>query len=107
MTEKALVKNAADEEQVKESTRKVRYKRTDERADIEFVMGSVHGRRFMWRVLAHCGAYRSVFAVDPHVTAFNSGKQDVGHFLMAELNDVCPKEFSVMTKEATEGLKNV
>jgi hypothetical protein len=99
----AEVKNTADEEQVKEAAKRERYKTRQEDDDIRSVMATPQGRRVFWRLLCHCGTFETVFTGNSESTAYNSGKQDVGHFIMATLSDTCPNEFDLMSKEARKG----
>ena len=105
--EKSLVKNAADEQQVKEAGAKQRFTRETEINDLKAVMGTPAGRRIFWKILSHCGVYETVMSSDSNLTSYNAGKQDVGHFVQAELNDACPDEYDLMFKEARKAKRNV
>jgi hypothetical protein len=78
-----LVENAADEEQVKRGadTERARLKR--ERHELRMVLKTDIGRRVLFRFLRHCGVFNTVLGPDAQITAFNAGRQDVGHWLMA------------------------
>lgn len=80
----ALVANAADAEQVKRAGRKTRDRRADELADLRAVLATPAGRRVLWRVLEHCRVFESVWSEGAQIHA-NAGRQDVGHFVMAEI----------------------
>ena len=58
---KPLVKNAADESQVRQA--EVKMKLLDEKNfnDLKFILDSDQGRRFMWRVLSECGVFQTSF----------------------------------------------
>ncbi len=102
---KALVKNAADEEQVKEADQKVKSQRDRELSDLRIVLDLPEGRRVFWRILEFCGIHESVW----HPSALihhNSGKQDVGHFIMAEIVKADQEFFYQMMRE-NKGVKNV
>lgn len=81
---KAYVKNASDSKQVREAEKKVRFDRTSELDDIKAVLSNPQGRRFLWKLLAHCRVSESIW----HPSAlihYNAGIQDVGHFIQAEI----------------------
>lgn len=83
-SERVMVANAADPKQVKEGDRKVRNKRHDELQDLRSVLSLDFGRRFVWRLLKEAKVFESIW----HPSAlihYNSGRQDFGHFLMAEI----------------------
>ena len=102
----ALVKNAGDEAQVSAAKKKERFTRNDEIDDIRAVLSTRNGRRFLWRVISHCGPFKSVWSNSAAIH-YNSGKADVGNFLMAEISDADKEAFFLMMKEnMNEGLKN-
>lgn len=68
--------------------------------DLRVVLSAREGRRLVWRLLGHCRVYGSVMHQDPYIHAYNSGQQDVGHFLMSEIIEANPEAYLVMTKEA-------
>ncbi len=98
---KTLVANAADEVQVKEATKKIKDRRFYELEDIRAILKEPHGRAFLWRVLEHCKVFESIY----HPSALihhNSGKQDVGHFIMAEIVAADDNAFLLMMKESKD-----
>lgn len=81
---KAYVKNASDPKQIKEAELKTRFDAKTALEDMKFVLSSVQGRRMLWKLLTHCRVFESIW----HPSALihhNSGKQDVGHFIMSEI----------------------
>jgi len=95
---KAFVKNASDKEQVKEAGRKERDRKKIEMADLREILALPVGRRFLWRMLAKCKTFGSVW----HPSAlihFNAGQQDVGHALLAEINEADPAAFLKLMQE--------
>lgn len=93
-----LVKNAADREQVKKAHSKAELQRLNELSDLKAVMSTEAGRRFMWRLLTECKTYSSIFAQNSSIY-YNSGKQDVGHFLIAEISEASPELYLKMQNE--------
>lgn len=72
-------------------------------ADTDFlwVMSDQRGRRTMWRQLSDAGIFRSSFAPDPSVMAFNEGNRQAGLKLLDRMLRVCPAEYLLMQKENT------
>jgi lysyl-tRNA synthetase class II len=104
---KPLVKNAADEKQVKDAKFTVEERRRQELNDLRQVLSSVSGRRFVWRVMSHCKAFASIWDSSAKIH-YNAGKQDVGHFLIAEVGEADQDAFFLMMQEAQkEKSKNV
>lgn len=65
------------------------------------ILSEPTARRWLWYVLSDVGAFRSVFnSENPHVTSYNSGKQDVGHAILAEILAVHPEAYTAMQKES-------
>lgn len=100
--EKAVVKNAADKDQVREGKQKELSRRDRELADLRFVLASKEGRRLMWRFIGHCKTFESVCNPSGSITYYNSGKQDVGHYLLAEIGAASEDAFILMMKENKE-----
>lgn len=94
-----LVKNASDPRQVQHARRKDRDKRVRELRDLQTMLALPEGRRFLWRLLGHCRVNESIW----HPSALihhNSGMQDVGHFIQAEIVDANEDAYFTMMKEA-------
>lgn len=99
-TDRALVRNAADPKQVGIAAKREKDDRENELVDVRAVLGTVEGRRFLWRMMAHCRVFGSVFDPQPTLTAFNAGRQDVGHFLMAEITAADEQRLLEMMNES-------
>ena len=104
--EKAFVKNAADEQQVKDAEGKVKRGRDRELDDLNYVLQSVQGRRFIWRMLSECKTFASIWDQSSRIH-YSAGKQDVGHWLMAEITDADEMALFKMMKESKKELGNV
>lgn len=95
------MKNAADESQVNEAEKIAKEMRRIELNDIRTVLASISGRRFVWRLMGKCRTFSSVW--EPKDSAkihYNSGQQDIGHFVMAEIVDADENLLLKMMKEA-------
>lgn len=99
MDERPEVKNAGDEQQVKSSRQRDKRVRERELSDLRVTLSTKEGRRFYWRLMSHCGAFRSVWEPSARIH-YNSGRQDVGHFLLAEVDEAGNELFEKMKNEA-------
>lgn len=80
--------NAANKKQVKRAEVNEKNRRRAELNDIRTVLGTKSGRRLMWRFMEYCRSFETVYDFkdnDPIKMAYNSGRQDVGHFFMSEI----------------------
>ncbi len=60
-------------------------RRQQEINDIRTVLSNISGRRFVWRLLETCRTFNTIFSRETSVMSYNSGQQDVGHFVMSEI----------------------
>jgi hypothetical protein len=105
MTQQAFVQNAADPQQVKEGGTRAQILRRRELDDVRFLLANPSGRRFIWRLLEHCSVFKTIW----HPSALihhNSGKQDVGHFIMGEVTEADAEAFIQMMVEAKQTENN-
>lgn len=79
--------NLADKNQVKNAALKEDDLRRQEMNDIRTVLSNVSGRRLMWRLLSRCKTFESVMSEEHSSMSYNSGQQDFGHFIMAEISE--------------------
>lgn len=100
MSKRALVGNAADEEQVKDAGEKIARGRERELNDLRAVLSTVQGRRFVWRYLEACGISNSSFDQNPHRTYFLEGQRNIGLKLQADVAEAEPAAYLTMMKEA-------
>ena len=106
MKEKSVVKNAADPKQIKKGKREERNIRDVELDDIKEVLRTPQGRRFMWRVMAKCKTFESIWESSAKIH-YNSGQQDLGHFIMSEIIQADEDLLFTMMKENKQGENNV
>jgi len=76
-----------------------------EREDFKTLMGTYHGRAFVWRLLEKCKVYVSTFSSDPLQMSFNEGKRFIGLAVMGEVFEVSPVAYKLMQDEAEERLR--
>ena len=90
MGEGALVKNAADPEQVRKAGKKVKTREENETLDLEAILNTPHGRRFVWKILKRCRMYSDNFSSDALVMAQNEGMRKIGLILAEDIEKVDP-----------------
>lgn len=101
MADRAEVRNAADREQVTRAGRREREREVRRLAIIRGVLETTSGREFCWNLLTAAGVFKSVW----HSSAlihYNSGRQDFGHELMADLIRADEGAYELMNREARE-----
>lgn len=96
--QRAFVKNAADKKQVETAEAKERRLIQDRRNDMLSILATPQGRRFLWRLLAKCNAFSSIYETSAKIH-YNSGKQDVAFELLREIDDADPEMFFKMRNE--------
>jgi hypothetical protein len=97
---KALVKNAASSEQVKKAGEKEESRADQELQDLRLLLSIAEGRRFIWRLMVHCNVFSSVFGDSDRDTNRKVGKQDVGHFLLMEVDKARPEALLEMMTDS-------
>ena len=97
---KALVRNAADPEQVRRAKDAVTFSHDDEVADLQAVLATMSGRRLLWRILGKSGFQRGSFSPDALTMAFQEGERNVALWLQAEIEGADSSAFLVMIREA-------
>jgi len=100
--DRSLVKNAADEAQVKAGKRAEKQKELTEKQDLLWLLSERSGRRIYWKWLSACGIFRQSFGEGNDKTNFNEGKRAIGNHMMADLIEIKPAAYAQMTKEAKE-----
>lgn len=95
-----LVRNAASPRQVSHADRKVTDRRRRELVDLRDVLSSEPGRRVLWRFLGFCGVHETVLRENPITMAEAAGRQNVGHYLMAEIAAADDEAMFTMMREA-------
>ena len=74
--------------------------------DLEAVLRLPQGRRVLLRILERCGVYRSAFAGEAETTALRLGEQNLGLWLIAQLETVGPTEYPRLLLEAAQTRDN-
>lgn len=96
-----MVGNAADVKQVKKAKQYEKHREERERTDLQAILDTVHGRRFVWKQLSDAGVFRlSYVPGDSHSTAFNEGRRNQGLALLLAVQQLDPTLYHLMAKEA-------
>ena len=74
-------------------------RRNKELQDIRRVLSDPEGRRLWWRILEYCGAFKTPMADTPEQTHVNIGKQQVGFFLIGEMQTADPNKLNQLQRE--------
>ena len=68
--------------------------------DLQAMMSTKRGRRFMWEFLSRCGVFQMSYTKgDTHETAFREGMRSIGNRYLVELNTSCNDLYETMQKE--------
>lgn len=100
MPPRPLVKNASSKRQVEFAKRKSKDAALQQLEDLRVVLGSEVGRRVLYRFLKSCSVFESI-ASPLELIAYNAGRQDVGHMLMALIEQADDTAIFTMMQEAT------
>lgn len=97
------VTNAADRKQVRNAGRRTKSRERRFQNALRAVMATPEGRLLFGErrlgLLARAGCYRSVFSQNPVEMAYNAGRQDFGHQMMALLAEASEKLYLDMERE--------
>ena len=99
MSDRPLVTNAANEGQLEKA--KLKVKVAEDRVELAYraVLASEDGQLVMWDLLQFCGTFRSIWESSAKIH-YNSGRQDVGHYLQAKVAEVNPDALMQMMLRA-------
>lgn len=74
-----------------------------DRTDLMEVLRTVEGRRFIRRLLTEAGLYEfSPQGLDPQRLIYKAATRDFGLLIVAMVNDVDPRAFVTLTREAAD-----
>lgn len=96
----ALVGNAEDPEQVRRGRRRKKVRDDQAQSDLRAVLATPEGRRVLWRLLGYCHAFASCYSDSPSFMAHLTGRQDVAHYLMHQIQKADPTAFLTMMQDA-------
>jgi hypothetical protein len=96
--EAPLVRNVGSKQQVVRASKSERFRRETELLELRELMKDVRFRRFMFRLLGYTSVFQSIFEQSSKIY-HNAGRQDVGHFLMAEITEADEEAYMVMMRD--------
>ncbi|HLA14765.1 MAG TPA: hypothetical protein VJZ25_07055 [Gemmatimonadaceae bacterium] len=96
---RAATGNVASRAQVDRAERIEKRRQLLDDQDFTALLDLPSGRRFLWRLLAHCKTFESIFDGHGSKMSHNSGMQDVGHFVLGEIQRVRPEAFQQMQQD--------
>lgn len=100
MPQRAYQRNAADPKQGQAASRRARDQRQRDLIDLREVLLTETGRRVIWRLLGFCGIYQTVLRQNPIDMAAAAGRQNVGQYLLAEVEAADAEAIFIMMREA-------
>ena len=92
--------------QNKEAQKEYEKRRVREIDDLQKVLKSPEGRRFVWRVLSEAGVFKASFSLNSMQTAFNEGRRDIGIWLIKDIDRAEPNAYAQMQREYYSELKS-
>jgi hypothetical protein len=98
-----LIKNAGDENQIKNAKIKENLNAQKETLDMQFILQTEQGRRHLWKLLEYCRIYESSADASGSMTYFKEGRRDVGLFVLNKIMQADPDGFLKMQMEAKKG----
>lgn len=69
-------------------------------SDLEAVLRIPQGRRTLLRIIGKCGLYNSAFTGDHAATSKRLGEQNIGLWLISELEKIGPTEYPQLLLDA-------
>ena len=76
--------------------------RKQELKDVKDLMASKAGHRFIWRVLARAGIFRSNPIEDHAAMSCREGQRQLGLMIFADIMEACPETYLKMIKTNRE-----
>lgn len=76
--------------------------RKQELADVQELLKTAAGRRYLWRMLGLAGVYQSSFSSDAMQMARSEGRRELGLVVLADITDADPNAYTTMLKEQNQ-----
>lgn len=97
-----------DEQHKKKIKRDEILKRDKDREieDLKKLLSMPEGRRYIWRLMAHAGVFRTSFTGNS-TTFFNEGKREIGLMVISEVMNASPSSFTQMQNESVNEQKKL
>jgi len=104
--ERALVRHTGDKQSVEKAEKREQDLARILNEDILTLLELPAGRRVLWRIIEHCKVFNTIWDPSSRIH-YNSGKQDVGHFVLTLIMDVKPAAFTLMMEEHNAAAKEL
>lgn len=98
-TDRKLVDNVGDPEQVKQGRTKASLLERRQRDRWQRLLDTADGRAVVWEILEECGVFRTAFGASDAETNHMTGKQAIGHTLLARIHQAKPHALVEMMLE--------
>lgn len=100
MSDRALVKNAADRDQVKYADRTAKRRARRLVDALRATLKTVPGRQLVWELLSTAGVFATMYRTDPHDVYYAIGRQNFGQELLALCLEAGADLYLLMETEA-------
>lgn len=68
--------------------------------DINAIVSTPEGARFIWRLLEKAGIYRTSFSSDVLVMAAQEGQRNIGLWVLSDILQACPEKYINLLKSS-------
>lgn len=93
--------DAGSREAVGKARRKEKRKKNVRTDVVKAIMEQPEGRAFMYDYLNRCSTFTTPFVPgQPDTTAFNAGRQSIGHLIQEDIMLAAPETYWLMVREA-------
>lgn len=88
-----------DPEKQEKRNAQLRIDRRNELEDIMWILSTVQGRRFYWRMLTACHIYETSYTGNQNQTFYREGERNIGLMLIHEMHQSDPTAYLKCVKE--------
>lgn len=99
--------DAGDPVQVRAARKMAKASEADQDNMILAIMGMPQGRKWVWEILTRCKVFQTTFDRNGLVMAFQTGEQNIGQSILADIMRVCPEQYLTMTQEQNSGRRDI
>ena len=93
--------NFADETRAQDTAEaREKVERDNELAELRQVLADIRVRKFLWRVLNRAGMFTTHFNPNAAIMGHNTGRADMGTFVLNEILEANPEAWIVMQQDA-------
>ena len=92
------MKNVADKKEVKDASKKDKWKLRQNKDDILYLLSLPQFRRYVWKLLETCSIFASIWRPSAEIHRL-AGRQELGQDILVEITQANPEAFILMMKE--------